>query len=195
MQSYNTVMKEILIVRTLNKRRRDQANFVVVAHAQVDDEDYDRLAGYRWLLSGYGYAITYLRVDGRRICKFMHRAALDPDYMSAVSLGQGLTKGTKLCDHGDHNKLNNQRSNLRWATHSQNGQNRLLSPRNKSGCKGVLKLPGEGKWRADIRVNGIVKRLGQFTSFEVARDAYTAAAVLYHSEFAHLSRLAVDGRA
>jgi hypothetical protein len=40
----------------------------------------------------------------------------------------------KRCvDHIDHNRSNNNLSNLRWATHGENGKNKKLSVKNTSG--------------------------------------------------------------
>ena len=53
-------------------------------------------------------------------------------------------------------------ANLRWATRSQNNQNRLLYKNNKSGTKGVRWTEENQKWRARITINGKIINLGYF---------------------------------
>ena len=55
---------------------------------------------------------------------------------------------TNLIDHKDMNRLNNQRLNLRPATHSQNKANRNAQVNSKSGIKGVSYSSKRNKWCA-----------------------------------------------
>jgi hypothetical protein len=82
--------------------------------AIVDEIDAD-LAKYRWFYrfstSTNGYAGS-----GRPGMHHMHRVILER------MLGRPLEKG-EVCDHIDRNSINNSRSNLRVATHSENVRN------------------------------------------------------------------------
>lgn len=79
-------------------------------------------------------------------------------------------------DHKDRNPANDQWSNLRSATRSQNNTNRTFSPRrNALGVPGVH-LTKEGKYRAQIRRGGKKRSLGTFPTLEEAAEAYRAAA-------------------
>ena len=100
--------------------------------ALVDDEDFDRLSQFKWHVSKTGFKkenYTWYAVRTKVTTKhetiFMHREVL------------GLTGKPERIDHADHNGLNNQKSNLRIATLSQNQANRRLLPNNKTGFKGV----------------------------------------------------------
>jgi hypothetical protein len=87
-------------------------------------------------------------------------------------------------DHRDGNKLNNLRSNLRPATHSQNNIN--VARKNLTGYRGV-RLQRSGKFAAQIRLNGRVRHLGTFQRADIAASAYDESAIRHHGEFAMLN--------
>lgn len=128
--------------------------------ALVDDEDFEFISSFKWCYKKgrndkcTGYAERGVNMGGKKIKTFkMHRVLM------------GLTHGDKrLVDHIDGNGLNNQRSNLRIATHSQNGKNR--KPYGASRYLGVAKITrkktGISKWVAAITVHSKKMTLGQF---------------------------------
>jgi hypothetical protein len=139
--------------------------------ALVDDEDFDFLNQWKWEYS-HGYARRSKPINGQYS---MHRVVVNPP------------KGVEL-DHIDGNKLNNQKSNLRFATRSENGFNRGKNKSNTSGYKGVFWGGDDSKrvkkWKAQITVNRKVHYLGRFLTKEEASLAYKEAAKKYHGEFA-----------
>jgi hypothetical protein len=90
-------------------------------------------------------------------------------------------------DHINRDTLNNQLSNLRLATDSQQAQNRRLRSDNTSGYRGVGWNKGARKWRARITVDGKVIFIGDFADKEEAARAYDAAAIEHFGEFAVLN--------
>lgn len=133
----------------------------------VDDEDYEMLSKYKWSMSSVGgYAKTNIKRDGKYTTINLHTLLMGVGY-----------------DHKDRNGLNDQRSNLRKATRSQNGANRKLNVNNKYGYKGVS-LKHNGLWHAEIRVNGKLLNLGNFTEITEAAQAYDKAAIEHFGEFA-----------
>ena len=102
------------------------------AVAIVDDSDFDRLTRMgSWCLSSNGYAVHYTKTNGQRKTLYMHRLIMDAPYDLQV-------------DHIDRNRLNNQCSNLRFATRSQNQANKNIQINNTSAYKGVNWNKGMG---------------------------------------------------
>lgn len=139
--------------------------------SQVDDEDFDELSKYKWhYLEGYALRNEYN--NGNRKYVRMHREIIcAPDELEV--------------DHKDGNGLNNQRSNLRICTSSQNKMNRAPHKDNSSGFKGVWKE--RRRWYSQIYFEGQYIFIGSFLTPEEAARAYDEAAKKYHGEFAKLN--------
>lgn len=84
-------------------------------------------------------------------------------------------------DHIDGNPANNALTNLRACSHSENHQNRSISPLNTSGVPGVRWDKSCRKWRATIKVNRERIHLGLFDSIDAAGDAYRQAKQKHHT--------------
>lgn len=104
------------------------------------------------------------------------------------------TVGTeKLVDHKDHNGLNNQKSNLRVCTKSENMANRYSVKGSSSSFLGVSmyvdkrNIKKNIKWVANIRKNNKTTFLGYFQSEIEAAKAYNKKAKELHGEFARLN--------
>jgi hypothetical protein len=144
--------------------------------ALIDPGDVDLVSGYHWRVLELD-ALTYVHAwDGPRHL-YLHRL------IAAPPLGM-------VVDHRDGNGLNNQRSNLRVATHSQNsanaGPNRRKAGKT-SAYKGVCFDRGRGLWAATIHHQGKTRALGRYASEIDAAAAYDKAALGIWGEFAHLN--------
>jgi hypothetical protein len=148
--------------------------------ALVDDEDYELVMQYRW-------HVREQRSPSGIAWGPYATAGMPGDHSTKVFMHKLLT-GWPLTDHRDGNGLNNQRSNLRPATHVQNSQNRRPWAGRSSQHKGVSWHRRAGKWRADITVNGKIRYLGLFESEENAARAYTEAALATQGEYAYAAR-------
>lgn len=150
--------------------------------AKVDDEDFEEMMKYKWFATERGkqfYAFrNFPQVNKiRNYVIFMHRQLV------------GLKRGDKPrieVDHADGDGLNNQRSNIRKCTPSQNRFNRPKNFQNKSGMKGVSWSKGRNKWLAQIKSYGKARNLGAYHTKEEAYEAYCKAAKELHGEFARV---------
>ena len=77
------------------------------------------------------------------------------------------SENKKQIDHIDNNPLNNNLTNLRWATNYENQSNTRMQINNKSGVKGVCWNPINKNWRA--RINN--KDIGSYKTIEEATIA------------------------
>lgn len=145
--------------------------------ALVDNEDFEELSKYSWQANKF-FRVSR-RTSGKR-CDERH-------YISMHRYIMGVTDPKVLIDHIDGNTLNNQRSNLRISTNSQNQQNRRKQLKCSSKYKGVSLDKRKEKWSSYIRINKKLKFLGYFHSETEAAQAYNEAAKKYFGEFAKLN--------
>jgi hypothetical protein len=135
-----------------------------------DFEDQELISRFNWSLHSKGYAVTNFR--GKQI--LMHRLIL------------GIIDNSKIeGDHKNHNKLDNQRVNLRICIRSEN---RKISRKLKEGSskfKGVYK---NGKfYHSQIMQGQRVTNLGRYRSEVTAGKVYDNAAKETFKEFAFLN--------
>lgn len=88
-------------------------------------------------------------------------------------------------DHVDGNGFNNSIANLRLCDSAQNQQNRVRFT-SRTGLKGVTRLPN-GRFQAQIKVNGRQTYLGTFGSAGEAGRAYDAVALQAFGAFARVN--------
>lgn len=139
----------------------------------VDDSDYIYLSKRHWQMKdGYAISATWNKATKKSGQIRMHKIIL------------WSPKGYCV-DHKDHNRLNNQKNNLRICTNTQNVRNAVKSRANKSGFKGVSWCKKRNKWLAQIKVDGRCYNLGAYEEISDAVIAYRAAASKFHGEFAN----------
>ena len=142
--------------------------------ALVDNEDFDEINQYNWCFA-QGYAMRKVTISGKQKTLYMHRLITNcPADMDV--------------DHINHDKLDNQKSNLRVCSNSENRRNQKVRTYAKSSVyKGVCFDKQHGKWRAEIGLNNKLKYLGLFTNETDAAIAYNVAAIELFGEFALLN--------
>lgn len=99
----------------------------------------------------------------------------------------------QLVDHRDGDGLNNQRSNLRFATVRQNGANSRKT-HGKSKYRGVYWNVARNAWQAQISAGPVAGRqkvlyLGRYATETEAAHAYNLKASQLHGAFAGLNTL------
>lgn len=147
--------------------------------AVIDAADVPLVAGFHWGSQIHNRQDGTIRVcaarteylpEKKRRVVYMHR--------EIAQTPSGLDT-----DHIDGNALNNRRSNLRWATRSQNVQNQGRRSDNSSGFKGVHWDKKRKNYRAYIYLQGNRRHLGYFRNAEDAAAAYAKASCEMHGEF------------
>jgi len=152
--------------------------------AVVDDHDFEALNKHKW------YAAR--RINKTRIIWYAARTLyIRKGKYRTVQMHQVILPTEGETDHKDGDGLNNQRSNLRSATHAQNQWNSGKTPGCTSRFKGVTRLKDCARWIASIRIDNKTQYLGCFANEAGAARAYDAAARKLFGEFARLNFPAV----
>lgn len=147
--------------------------------AIVDDDDYEWLIQWTWYARKSsqrhpGRERWYAGRSFKSRIIHMHRVILDAP--------KGL-----LVDHINGNGLDNQKSNLRLATNSQNICNSRLRSDNTSGYRGVSWNSSHGKWVATAVINGKQRQLGSSDDPVECAKLYDETAYNEYGEFALLN--------
>jgi len=155
---------------------------------QIDKEDHKKVIDFAlngWEIryftaSNNPYAITRKTIDGKRKQFFIHRLIMDV-----------LNSTTPHVDHKD----NNQKSNLRLVSRSQNMKNRTSAKNSSSKYLGVscCNYKKNKKYRTVIKDNVIGRiHLGYYYDEDSAGYAYNLAAEIIHGEFANLNKININ---
>lgn len=112
---------------------------------QIDPQDLELIAKYKWHIGSTGYAVWRGVEKGRKVTVRMHR------------LISGCPRG-KVVDHINHDTLDNRRANLRICTQSENLRNK------RDQGKGYYFQKQNHNWVVDI--NG--KHIGSFATEDEA---------------------------
>lgn len=153
--------------------------------ALVDDEDYHRLVGYVWCKIGSDKRFTIAR-NTLQVTNF----GLKP--LRIVLANHIMGDTTVIFDHKDRNQLNNQKSNLRPSSQSQNSCNRDKIWKGTSIYKGVSWSKMNSKWESRITYNRKTIRIGFFDNEIEAAWAYNIKCKELHGEFGVLNKIVQD---
>lgn len=162
----------------LSKQGKNKGRYETI----ISPEDAD-LAAFRWTAFKGGksellYVIRTIPPNYERV--HLHRIIVE-----RMQDGKPLEDG-QFVDHISGDTLDNRRENLRIATKQQNMANSRLKKNNTSGFRGVSWQKRDKKWKAEIRIDGKKKFLGNFDKKEDAYKAYCDKAIELYGEFARL---------
>lgn len=140
----------------------------------VDDDDFDVLSKYSWMLVGKGYAARNgVGEDGKKKTIYIHRQIMQ------------APKGTCV-DHINGDKLDNRRANLRICSYEQNMANSNGWSNNATGFKGVTM--DHGKYRVRVTINGKNRQIGTFCDPSLASEFYDLAHMMLNGDFSRAAR-------
>lgn len=131
----------------------------------IDEEDWDKIKNIRWYL------------DENRI-----NAKINGEWWK---LHNYILNTRQLIDHIDRDGYNNQKSNLRLASKSQNAMNSKLRSDNSSGIKGISWSNEKRKWHAYISVNKKRKFIGYFEDLKEASKSRIEEEIKQFKEFSN----------
>jgi len=149
-------------------------------YAIVDADDYWELAKYSWYAhkaenSYYAGRTVHMAKSKKTRIVWMHR--------EVICVPAGL-----MCDHINHDGLDNRKVNLRAATAAQNRFNsRTARIRKSSKYRGVCWRADHKKWFAYVYVGGRAVFMKYFDDATAAARARDRAAKKYHGQFAELN--------
>lgn len=141
-----------------------------IIKTKIDLEDVGKCKKFKWNVAK-GYVKT--NIDGHIL--YLHRYLLNIN-----------DKNIKV-DHVDRDILNNQKSNLRLCSQSENSKNiKLIRINNTSGHKGITWDKQTQKWVAQIVVNYKNIKLGRFNDVNEAIKVRNEAELYYFDKFSPL---------
>lgn len=148
-----------------------------VHNVLIDSEDYELISKYKWHVHKWRYVFyvqAWTNINGKGKTLLMHKLILG-------------AKRKEIVDHIDGNGLNNQKTNLRICTNTQNCWNQRIAKNNTTGFKGVTFVKATKRYRARIRVNSKLILVGDFKTAQEAGEAYNWAALNHYGDFARLN--------
>jgi len=139
----------------------------------VDDEHFEALSQYTWSCTDSQVRTFMSTTNG-------------PLGFNIVSTILDIPTGLEP-DHKDRNVHNNQVSNIRFGTHSQNCANMVKKKPNATGYVGVYWEWRRERYRGQVSNNGKRVSCGYFKTAEEAARARDKKALEIHGEFAILN--------
>lgn len=136
---------------------REKGNIVEFRVSNVDEyglcdiEDWNEIKKHSWYMNQGGYLTTY--IDKKQVR--LHHLILP-------------NKEGYVVDHVNRNKLDNRKTNLRYATDRANAINRDKPCNNRTGRIGVGFSTKLNKYIAYININKKRKQLGKYKTLEEA---------------------------
>jgi hypothetical protein len=151
--------------------------------AKVDSQDFEYLNQYKWYVISCRSTKSFRAVRSSLVSEGKQK--------TTISMSRQIMNcpKDKLVDHINFDTLDNQRSNLRICTESQNQIHSRKPITNKSGYKGVFWYKRDKKWQVQIKFNHEAIYLGYYTNIKKAALVYNQKAIELFGEFAYLNKI------
>lgn len=180
-QSCGCMQKELVSKKMKKYNRYELLNEFGIGYLDdgtefyFDLEDYDLIKDIKWKKDKDGYIVSNVyNKDTKKTSGIkMHRLITGcPDDM--------------FVDHIENDKKNdNRKFNLRICTLQENNMHRKIAKNNTSGVTGVYWHSYIGKWTAFIYYKGKRIEIGNYDSFEQAKENRLKAEQKYYGEFSY----------
>lgn len=143
--------------------------------ATVDNEDYPKLAGFKWSVKpsehGAMYAVTNIKENGVWHQESMHRMIMNnPAGKDVIFL--------------DYDGLNCQKKNLRIVDAVESRRHHRVRRDSYTQIKGVALNLEQGSWSPIIVLNGAPRILGEFEDVKDAKQTYDEAVKRHYDPYA-----------
>lgn len=135
-----------------------------------DIDDFEKIKQFHWYEENNGY----IRSSGKK----------KEDKVHIHRLIMGFPNNMNI-DHINHDTFDNRKTNLRIVTVSQNAMNHIKGSNNTSGITGVVWVKDRNKWKSQIKANGRIIFLGEYSNFEEAIKARKEAEERYFGEYSY----------
>ena len=138
----------------------------------VDDEDYERVNQYTWCKSYVGnhrIIVAFVEDKNRSLQTFIEKGSFQQIKNNDFTRKNLTTKGNRQ----------------RWSK---------AKPNSFSKYKGVIWDKTQGKWRANINLNGASKFLGRYLNEDEAAKAYNQAVLEYWDGEGYVNKIGEDNR-
>lgn len=142
--------------------------------AIVDDDDYEWLSQWKW----YAYLSKHTHSF------YAARNGVKVPFHGTIYMAREIMKTPKgmVCDHINHDTLDNRKENLRNVTNSQNLMNRKGAASNNKLGERCIRKEKKG-FRVQVKVGGKYVYDKYFSSIEAAIVARDKALKQHHGEF------------
>jgi hypothetical protein len=157
----------VLSIEVTNKNHGNQVMY-------IEKEDWDSIQ----------------KLGVRRVFCYKHRSTFYANFYynkTKVAVHKFIKSNGDIVDHIDRNGLNNVRSNLRYATNSQNCMNTDKRRIGASGYRGVVKQ--NGKWGVCVSHDGGRFYFGEYDCRHMAAHVYNKEALRLNGEFANINKI------